>query len=308
MNTATAQLDFGWETVPAPSHPPVNVASTVTAADLPDLGDYDWVLLNSSAGKDSQASLDVVVHAARAAGVLHRVVVVHADLGDAEWDGVPELAAEHAAHYGLRFELARRERDGQTETILDRVAQRGKWPDAARRWCTSDHKRGPIRKVMTRLVSELRDSGQVVDRPVHLLNVLGLRAEESPARGRRIPYAPNLSASNGRRRVDDWYPIHDWPVAQVWERISAAGTRPHPAYRAGMSRLSCRFCVLVSRADLVCSARLNPELADRYAAVEQHTGHRFRTDLSMAEIIAQTRAAADHLFLLDVPGHGLTHS
>jgi len=70
-------------------------------------------------------------------------------------------------------------------------------------------------------------------------------------------------------RVDDWYPIHDWTLAQVWERIATAGTRSHEAYAAGMSRLSCRFCVLSSRADLVCSARLNPDLADRYAEVER---------------------------------------
>jgi 3'-phosphoadenosine 5'-phosphosulfate sulfotransferase (PAPS reductase)/FAD synthetase len=239
--------------------------------------------------QDSQASLDVVATAARQAGVLNRVVVVYADLGDAEWDGVPELAAEHAAHYGLRFELARRERDGHTETILDRVQQRGKWPDAARRWCTSDHKRGPIRTVMTRLVSELRHAGHIVDRPVHLLNVMGFRAEESTARRRRNPYAANPATSNGRRRVDDWYPIHDWTATQVWERIAAAGTRSHPAYSSGMSRLSCRFCVLSSRADLVCSARLNPALADRYAEVERRIGHRFRADLSMAEVIADAR-------------------
>ena len=68
-------------------------------------------------------------------------------------------------------------------------------------------------------------------------------------------------------------------LAQEWERIAAAGTRLHEAYTAGMSRLSCRFCVLSSRADLVCSARLNPDLADRYAEVERRIGHRFRTDL-----------------------------
>jgi len=48
------------------------------------------------------------------------------------------------------------------------------------RWCTSDHKRGPIRKVMTRLVADLRASGDDNHRPVHLLNVMGFRAEESP--------------------------------------------------------------------------------------------------------------------------------
>ena len=116
---------------------------------------------------------------------------------------------------------------------------------------------------------------QAATTAVHLLNVMGFRAEENPARRRRVPYAANPAASNGRRRVDDWYPIHDWTLAQVWERI-AAGTRSHAAYAAGMSRLSCRFCVLSSRADLVCSARLNPDLADRYAEVERRIGHRFR--------------------------------
>ena len=84
-------------------------------------------MVNSSAGKDSQATLDVVVAAARAAGVVDRVIVVHADLGDAEWDGVPELAAEHATHYGLRFEIT-----SNPETILERTARRGAWPSAAR--------------------------------------------------------------------------------------------------------------------------------------------------------------------------------
>jgi 3'-phosphoadenosine 5'-phosphosulfate sulfotransferase (PAPS reductase)/FAD synthetase len=298
MNASTTltppeQSDFlcftATNSTPAPS---CGDAPTVSPGPSPRLADYDIILVNSSAGKDSQASLDVVAEHARTAGVLDRVIVVHADLGDVEWDGVPELAAEHAAHYGLRFEVVRRD-----ETILDRVEQRGKFPDAARRWCTSDFKRGPIRTVMTRLVAELRTSGRVTDRPVQLLNVMGLRAQESSARARRNPYAPNGSASNGKRRVDEWYPIHEWSVEQVWERIAAAGTRPHRAYREGMSRLSCRLCVLASRADLVCSARLNPELADRYARVEAAIGHRFRADLSMADIIAEARGEAAQLAL-----------
>lgn len=78
----------------------------------------------------------------------------------------------------------------------------------------------------------------------------------------------------------------------MWECIAAAGTRPHPAYAAGMPRLSCRFCVLASRSALVRSAQLNPELAAEYAAVEARIGHRFRRDLSMTEIVAQARSTA----------------
>ena len=57
-----------------------------------------------------------------------------------------------------------------------------------------------------------------------------------------------------------------------------------------MTRLSCRFCVLASRADLICSARLNPELAQRYVDVETRIGHRFRTDLTIAEVVAAASA------------------
>lgn len=91
-----AQLPLDWNTAGCPLPAP----RTATAASTPELADYDRILVNSSAGKDSQASLHVVAMAARAAGVSDRIVVVHADLGDAEWDGVPQLAAEHAATTG----------------------------------------------------------------------------------------------------------------------------------------------------------------------------------------------------------------
>lgn len=261
------------------------LGAPLTPGRAPDLKLYDLVLINTSAGKDSQAIADVVIERARRASVLDRVVFVHADLGEAEWPGTTELVREHAAHYGLPVHIVARTVDGRIQTILERVLQRGMWPDAARRWCTSDHKRGPIRKLMTKLTTELRESGTVVGRPVAILNTLGMRAQESPARRKRAPYRYDRSASNSRRHVDEWLPIHPWRTEQVWSRIRRAGTRHHWAYDAGMSRLSCRFCVLASRDDLVCSARLNPDLAAKYAAAETHTGHQFRHDLSIAEII-----------------------
>ena len=265
--------------------------------DPPPLDGYDVLLVNISGGKDSQATLDVAVHAADAARARRRVVAVFADLGAAdEWPGTAELAAEHAACYGVRFEVVRREVTGPDGTrrpqgLIDHIAERGKWPDAARRYCTSDTKRAPVYRLMTRLAAEQRAAG-VTGRPVRILNILGLRAQESPRRALMTPFRRDERASNGVRHVDEWLPVHAWTTAQVWDRIERAGTRPHPVYAQGMPRLSCRFCVLASRSALVLAAQLDPDGARRRAELETAMGHQFRADVSMAEIIADARAAA----------------
>src|SRR5262245_47474662 len=108
---------------------------------LPDLTAYHWIVVNSSAGKDSQAMLDYVVEQGDRAGVPRdRLVVVHADLGRVEWPGTRELAEEQARHYGLAFVTVRR-RQGD---LLDHIAQRGMFPSPRARFCTSDHKRTPV--------------------------------------------------------------------------------------------------------------------------------------------------------------------
>jgi 3'-phosphoadenosine 5'-phosphosulfate sulfotransferase (PAPS reductase)/FAD synthetase len=257
---------------------------------VPDLAGYDVILVNISGGKDSQAALDVTAQAARAAGVLGRVVAVFADLGpDDEWPGTPELAAEHAACYRIRFETVRREVTGPDGTrrpqgLIEHIEARGMWPDAARRYCTSDTKRAPVYKLMTALAREQR-AGGVTGRPVRILNVLGMRAAESPRRALTVPFGRDRRASNSVRHVDQWLPIHTWTAEQVWARIAQAGTRPHPVYAAGMPRLSCRFCVLASRSALVRAAQLDPHGARRRADLEGRMGHQFRADISMREII-----------------------
>lgn len=55
--------------------------------------------------------------------------------------------------------------------------------------------------------------------------------------------------------------------------------------------LSCSFCVLASHSALIRAAQLRPELAADYAAVEARTGHLFRQDLSMADIITTAQTA-----------------
>jgi 3'-phosphoadenosine 5'-phosphosulfate sulfotransferase (PAPS reductase)/FAD synthetase len=176
--------------------------------------------------------------------------------------------------------------NGEPESLSEHIEARGMWPDAARRYCTSDMKRGPMLRLMTALCRELRESGKVTGRQVLILNVMGLRAQESTKRRLMSPLSHDERASNQTVRwVDEYLPIHAWTVEDVWARIAEAGTRPHPVYAQGMPRLSCMFCVLASKPALIRAAQLNPAGAAERVAMEDRMGHRFRNDLSMREIV-----------------------
>jgi len=130
------------------------------------------------------------------------------------------------------------------KTLLDRVAERGMWSSASVRWCTSDFKTGPIQRELRRwLTANPRFGGRLV-------NAMGMRA--------------------AGREVFDWLPVFGLSTEDVFRE---ADQSPHPAYAAGMSRLSCSFCVLASRADLRRAAELRPTLYRRYVEIEARIGH-----------------------------------
>lgn len=294
---------------------------------VPRLSAYDWIVVSSSGGKDSQAMLDLVAGLAEAAGVLERLVVVHCDLGRVEWPGTRELAEQQAARYGVRFVAVWRQQGdllkhieemgffprpvtryctadhkrGQilksftalaAETragdLLEQVEARGKWPSPKQRYCTSDQKRDQVQRLYTALVVTSQEP-----RRVRILSCQGMRAEESPARSKRSPFEVDKRASNGRKLVENWLPIHAWTVGQVWNRIRSGRTADliHPAYGLGMPRLSCCFCIFAPKAALVLAGKHNRELLAEYVRIEQQIGHKFRVDLSLADV--QAAVAAD---------------
>lgn len=248
------------------------------AIGVPGLASYEVILVNSSGGKDSQVVLDETVRLAREASVLDRVTVVHADLGRVEWEGTKELAKKQAEHYGLPFIAVSRPQGD----LLTHVQKRGKWPASNARYCTSDHKRGQVRKVMTALVTAARERTGI--KRIRVLNVLGIRAQESPARAKKPEFQYDKSASNGRRHVDTWYPIFRWTEKQVWARIKESGVPHHPAYDYGMPRLSCCFCIFAPKAALILAGRHNRSLLDQYVQVEEEIGHTFRKNLPIADV------------------------
>lgn len=248
-----------------------------------DLHKYRWTVVNSSGGKDSQTALRYIVALADHQGYSRsQIVVSHQCLGHLEWKGTLELVKAQAAHYGLRVEITRqRTLAGVNLTILDRARARKKWPDSARRWCTSDFKRGPGHRVITALFREA--AGDIVQ-------IFGFRAEESAARAKRPVLELEDALCTKKRTVLNWLPIHNWTQTQVWADIKASGVPYHNAYDLGMPRLSCCFCIFAPRDALLIAGKANPELLEEYVKTEVFIGHDFQHGKPIAEIQAALAA------------------
>ncbi|MCY4654915.1 MAG: phosphoadenosine phosphosulfate reductase family protein [Dehalococcoidia bacterium] len=253
--------------------------------ERPDLTDWDVILLNTSGGKDSQTMIAEACRQADRAGVpRNRLIAVHANLGRVEWPDTLELVKAQADAQGLELRTVSRPQGD----LLEHVEKRGMWPSPAARYCTSDHKRSQISKVVTALDREIRTKARF-----KLLNVMGLRAAESPARAKKVPYSPNRYFSTKTRTVYDWLPIHDWTDEMVWDDIKASGVPHHPAYDLGMPRLSCVFCIYAPKQALTLAARHNPELLKQYVELERRIDHTFRPELSMQQVARESEEPAE---------------
>ena len=217
------------------------------------------VAINHSGGKDSQAMTILLSRIVPR----DQMVAVHAPLGEVEWPGTIEhIEATLPPGVPLIFAPV-----ASGKTLLERVEERGLWPSSKARWCTSDFKAGPIQRELRRhLKAHPRFGGRLV-------NAMGMRAEESLARAKKAPWRRNDRMSVAGREVFDWLPIFGLSTEDVFRIIRDADQAPHWAYSAGMSRLSCSFCILASRADLRRAAELRPELYRRYAEIERRIGH-----------------------------------
>ena len=215
--------------------------------------------LNHSGGKDSQCMTILLSRIVPR----EQLLVVHAPLGEVEWSGTIEHI-ERTIPPDVPLLLAR---TASGKSLLERIEERGRFPSASVRFCTSDTKRTPIERELRRyLKAHPRFGGRIV-------NAMGMRASESPARAKLVPWRHSERNSRAGRAWYDWLPVHDLDRTEVFRIIRDAGQSPHWAYAAGMSRLSCSFCILASRADLCRAAELRPRLYRQYVDLEPRIGH-----------------------------------
>ena len=212
-------------------------------------------VLNHSGGKDSQAMYLRLAPLVPA----RQLIVVHAILHEVDWSGIPEhieATTQHPVFYVAAG-----------KSLLSMAEERGKFPSPVYRQCTSDLKRGPVETFIRRYLKEHPEwHGRVV-------NVMGLRAEESTARAKLKTLTLSERNSVAGRSWFEWLPIHHLSKREVFAEIAQAGQRPHWAYAKGMTRLSCVFCIMASAADLRTAAQLRPDLYRRYVSLEQRLNY-----------------------------------
>lgn len=219
------------------------------------------VAIGVSGGKDSQAATIATIDHLDRIGHTGPRVLVHADLGMVEWNASLKGCRELAAHFGLELIVVSRKAGGLMERWerrwelsadryrnMETVTLVPCWSTPSMRFCTSELKTHVI-------VSELkrRFKGQTV------INVTGVRREESASRAR----GSIADAAEGGK-LWNWRPISDWTIGEVFASIGNAGLVPHQAYiEFGMTRVSCRFCIMSSLPDMKAAAAV-PESKDLF--------------------------------------------
>jgi 3'-phosphoadenosine 5'-phosphosulfate sulfotransferase (PAPS reductase)/FAD synthetase len=201
-------------------------------------------------------------------------VLIHSDLGVVEWDQSRPVCERLAKHLGVELIVVRRksgdlmdrwesrwESSKRRYAALETVTLVLPWSTPSMRFCTSELKTHLIGAELRR-----RYRGQAV------LNVTGVRREESAARAKGA-----IATRESDGRAISWRPISDWTQADVFAYIAANGLPVHQAYtELGMSRVSCRFCIMSKQADLLAAA----------AAEESHGLYRRMVALETASTFA----------------------
>lgn len=220
------------------------------------INDGALFVINHSGGKDSQA-MTAKLRSMIPPSQLH---IIHAHLPGVEWEGTEEQVRRYSRDIPVSVVQS-------GKTFFEMVEHRKMFPSPTHRQCTSDLKRCPIEKEIRKIMRE-RGFTKVV-------NCMGLRSQESPARAKAVEFKWSEKNSKAGRTWFDWLPIHDMTLQDVWKTIADAGEQPHWVYAKGMSRLSCVFCIMSNNSDLRIASQLNPELFNKYVETEKRLGFSF---------------------------------
>lgn len=266
---------------------PNSVAITPEVAEL--LSKNAVVAVGVSGGKDSDACAIAVDRYLNAIDHTGPRCLIHADLGMVEWGSSLSGCQRLADRLGWELLVVKRAAGGlmeRWEARWARCVERYEnlecvklilpWSTPAMRFCTSE------------LKSDVITSHLKKRYPTHdIVNVTGVRRQESTTRARMDVSSPNAKLSRKKTKGITWNAIIEWPVEDVVHAIIDAGLELHEAYtRYGNSRVSCCYCVLSSLADLQASASCPDNLAVyvRMVELEVRSGFGFQGNRWLADV------------------------
>lgn len=280
----------------------------------PELNSYDHIIVANSGGKDSIAS---TLHLIEAGADMSRVEIWH-HLVDGQgpvafdWPctesyvqafadamGLPcyfswrigglmgELLRENSLTKPCQFEVP----GGQLVTAggtRGKKNTRRRWPalgaDLRTRWCSGCVKID---------VGSLALNNQARFRGRRTLFITGERAEESANRARYAIFEPHKNdLRNGRnyqRHIDHWRPVHAWLEADVWAIMRNHRINPHPAYKLGWSRCSCRNCIFNGDDHWASLWVINPDIILEIDRLERELSHTMHPTMSIMERVERGR-------------------
>ncbi len=293
------------------------------------------LVINVSAGVDSQALLWTLVRVLAEGDYQATVIANLADLGRMDWLETVPHARLICGAAGIPLHVVQ----SSNGDLLDEIDLRWRnitasddpnrpfWPSAASRYCTSASKRSPSDTLM-------RQHRGVV------ISAEGIRAEESASRAEKEPLgcrAKITSKALAAQSLDDaiafvdprrqrvglnWYPLFNWAKHDVWRACGTSwdelqrrralyqegrkleafsGWPCARSYVRGAARHSCAICVMAGYQDIEVGVRENPGLARELARREVERGWKFRQDVSIAQLIGYD-AATGRAALFDAPG------
>lgn len=240
------------------------------------------VVCGVSGGIDSQASALATFHHLDAIKHTGPRALIHSDLGVTEWEDSLHVCRDLAAHLGTELIVVRRKAgdmmdrwESRWASSVERYASLSTvtlvppWSTPALRFCTSELKTHVISAELKR-----RFKGHKV------INVTGVRRDESRNRAKQ-PIA--TLTENGA----DWRIIADWSKAEAFAYVKGCGLCAHRAYTDfNMSRVSCRFCIMSSQADLerAASDPASHNLYRRQARLEIASTFSFQANRWLADV------------------------
>lgn len=280
------------------------------------LDEYDYIIVSFSGGKDSVA---LALHLLDLGVPKDKIQLWHqlidgADKPLMDWPCTESYCTAFGKAFGLRtlfqwrhggFEremcktndriapVSFQRQDGTVATaggVRGKIATRRMFPqqtaDLSVRWCSSALKID---------VMGMAVNNEPAFKTAKILVLTGERRQESAARSRYAEMEQHRCNTKSRR-VDHWRAGIDWTEERVWEFFRRYGVIPHPCYRLGFSRCSCKTCIFIGADEWATNAHIDPANTEKLASYEDAWGRQIRRGVSIRQQVEQGtvfRAALD---------------